>query len=86
MGERNTFKAIIFCLDKHEIYPLVITELREAFKEVSRCTVKDLHTPLQTASGCYLCAMHSSHMTTEDNILDCTELRASHLRRKIRAA
>lgn len=49
-GERNTFKAIILCLDKHEIYPPVIIELREAFKEVSQCTVKDLHTSPQTAS------------------------------------
>lgn len=50
MGERNTFKAIILRLDKHEIYPPVIIELREAFKEVSQCTVKDLHTSPQTAS------------------------------------
>lgn len=79
MGERNTFKAIILCLDKHEIYPPVIIELREAFKEVSQCTVKDLHTSPQTASGFYLCVIHCSHMATEDNILDCTELHASHL-------
>lgn len=31
MDEHNTFKAIIFCLDKHEIHPLVIIERREAF-------------------------------------------------------
>lgn len=79
MDERNTFKAIIFCLDKHEIYPHVIIELREAFKEVAQCTVKDLHTSPRTASGFYLCMIHSSHMATEDNILDCTELHASHL-------
>lgn len=74
MDERNTLKAIIFCLDKHEIHPPVIIELREAFKEVARCTVEDLRTSPQTASGFYLRMIHSSHMATEDSILDCTEL------------
>lgn len=74
MNEPNTFNAIIFCLDKHEIYPLVIIELQDIFKEVAQCTVKDLYTSSQTASGVYLCMIHSPHMATEDNILDCTEL------------
>lgn len=74
MGERNTFKAIIFCHDEHEIYPLVITEQREAFKEVSQRTVKDLHTPLQTASGFYLRVIRSSRMTT------CLTVRSAVLR------
>lgn len=68
MGERSTFKAIIFCLDKHEIYPLVIIELREAFREVAQCTVKDLRTSPQTASGFYLYMKHGSQMATEDNM------------------
>lgn len=72
-GERNTFKAIIFCLDEHEIHPLVIIELREAFKEVAQCTIKDLHTSPQTAPGFYLCRIHSSHM------VGCKEPHASHL-------
>lgn len=51
MDERNTLKAIIFCLDKHEIHPLVIIELREAFKEVARCTVEDLRTSPSDSFG-----------------------------------
>ncbi len=79
MDKSNTFKAIIFCLDEHEIYPLVIIELREAFKEVAQCTVKDLHSSPQTASGFYLCMIPSSHMATEDNIFDSAEPHVSHL-------
>lgn len=80
MDECNTFKAIIFCLDKHEIYPRGNNRTAGGiFKEVAQCAVKDLHTSPQTASGFYLCMIHSSHMATEDNILDCTELHASHL-------
>lgn len=79
MGERHTFKAIIFCLDKHEIYPLVIIELQEALKEVFQCTVKDLRTSTQPASGFYLCVIHSSHMAAEHNTLTCIQSCVLHI-------
>lgn len=78
MDERNTFKAIIFCLDKHEIHPLVIIELREAFKEVAQCTVKDLHT---SASDSFrLLSVYDTQLSWPQRITySTTELHASHL-------